>query len=80
MEVSYGQFRQLIMQDAVESVVMASGKYTFTLKEGYSCLLYTSGVPVDVAGAHPADCRYGEQILNKRGSVRLDGASFVNNM
>ena len=35
-EVSYGQFRQLIMQDAVESVVMASGKYTFTLKEGYS--------------------------------------------
>lgn len=39
-----------------------------------------AGVPVDVAGAHPADCRYGEQILNKRGSVRLDGASFVNNM
>ena len=36
VEVSYGQFRQLIMQDAVESVVMASGKYTFTLKEGYS--------------------------------------------
>ena len=36
MEVSYGQFRQLIMQDAVESVVMSSGKYTFTLKEGYS--------------------------------------------
>ena len=36
VEVSYGQFRQLIMQDAVESVVMSSGKYTFTLKEGYS--------------------------------------------
>ena len=36
VEVSYGQFRQLIMQDAVESVVLASGKYTFTLKEGYS--------------------------------------------
>ena len=36
VEVSYGQFRQLIMQDSVESVVMASGKYTFTLKEGYS--------------------------------------------
>ena len=36
VEVSYGQFRQLIMQDAVESVVMSSGKDTFTLKEGYS--------------------------------------------
>ena len=36
VEVSYGQFRQLIMQDAVESVVMSSSKYTFTLKEGYS--------------------------------------------
>ena len=35
VEVSYGQFRQLIMH-AVESVVMSSGKYTFTLKEGYS--------------------------------------------
>ncbi len=28
----------------------------------------------------PLIAGYGEQILNKRGSVRLDGASFVNNM
>ena len=34
VEITYGQFRQLVMEDKVESVVMDSGKYTITLKEG----------------------------------------------
>ena len=50
VEVSYGQFRQLIMQDAVESVVMSSGKYTFTLKEGYSLSVGEDGEVTGRAG------------------------------
>ena len=34
VEISYGQFRQLVEQDLVESVVMESTKYTITLKDG----------------------------------------------
>ena len=43
IEVTYGQFRQLIMADVVDSVVMESGKYTFTLKEGYSLSVNEDG-------------------------------------
>ena len=38
MEVSYGEFRQLVSEDKVERVLMASDKYTFWLKEG---VIYT---------------------------------------
>ena len=34
VEISYGQFRQLIMEDKVEGVVMESTRYTIILKEG----------------------------------------------
>ena len=34
VEISYGQFRQLVEQDLVELVVMESTKYTITLKDG----------------------------------------------
>ena len=34
VEISYGQFRQLIMEDKVEGVVMEATKYTIILKEG----------------------------------------------
>ena len=34
MEISYGQFRQLIMEDKVDRVVMEATKYTIYLKEG----------------------------------------------
>ncbi len=36
VEISYGQFRQLVEADLVESVVMESTKYTITLKDGVS--------------------------------------------
>ena len=36
VEVLYGQFRQLVMDGVVDSVLMESDKYTFTLKEGYT--------------------------------------------
>ena len=48
VEVSYGQFRQLIMQDAVESVVMSSGKYTFRAgppAECWTCPCWTGQPP-----------------------------------
>ena len=34
VEITYGQFRQLVEEDKVESVVMDSSKYTITLKDG----------------------------------------------
>ena len=34
VEISYGQFRQLIMEDKVEGVVMEATRYTILLKEG----------------------------------------------
>jgi len=34
MEVTYGEFRQLVSEDKVDRVLMASDKYTFWLKEG----------------------------------------------
>ena len=34
VEISYGQFRQLIMEDKVEGVVMEATRYTIILKEG----------------------------------------------
>ena len=33
-EISYGQFRQLVMEDKVEGVVMEADRYTIILKEG----------------------------------------------
>ena len=36
IELSYGVFRQLVMEDCVEGVVMASDKYTIYLKDGVS--------------------------------------------
>ena len=34
VEVLYGQFRDLVMDGVVDSVLMESDRYTFTLKEG----------------------------------------------
>jgi len=36
MEVTYGEFRQLVSEDIVDRVLMAGDKYTFWLKEGVS--------------------------------------------
>ena len=36
VEVLYGQFRDLVMDGVVDSVLMESDRYTFTLKEGYT--------------------------------------------
>ncbi|MCC8123012.1 MAG: ATP-dependent zinc metalloprotease FtsH [Oscillospiraceae bacterium] len=58
VELKYGQFRQLIKEDKVESVEMTSSKYTIYLKEGVTVDLETlgedpvpeeSGVPEETA-------------------------------
>ena len=36
VEVPYTDFRQLVTQGAVDTVDFESGKYTFTLKEGFT--------------------------------------------
>ena len=50
MEVTYGEFRQLVSEDKVDRVLMASDKYTFWLKEGVvyaPAELTEEGVPAE---------------------------------
>ena len=82
VEVSYGQLRQLIMQDAVESVVMSSGKYTFTLKEGYSLSVGEDGevtVRTPEEGGHDSQAAQTPQESGTTGGVPdlplLDGTA-----
>jgi len=54
VELKYGQFRQLIKEDKVESVEMASGKYTIHLKEGVTVDLETLGEDLPEEEGEPA--------------------------
>lgn len=84
VEVLYGQFRDLVMDGVVDSVLMESDRYTFTLKEGYTLQFDDDGNVEAVkedSQASSADTSGGESGGHRRrdhrrpaGSPRAGGA------
>ncbi len=74
VEVLYGQFRQLVMDGVVDSVLIESDRYVFTLKEGYTLQFDDDGNVEAVQGEAQAPSGSGGTAGEEGGGETTGGA------
>ena len=74
VEVLYGQFRQLVMDGVVDSVLIESDRYVFTLKEGYTLQFDDDGNVEAVQGEAQAPSGSGGAAGEEGGGETTGGA------